>query len=131
MCHGTKSVNAAMGGIAIIARADRVSPFHHRYKNLLLQTLEQFISSSQQVSAVFNASTINFTITIPLLLSSRARRNSWHISPEHWKTAQSHIPQSLCSKILFSARLESFKTCFMLFWPLCMEVSDRCVSISQ
>lgn len=119
------------GGVARAARADSVSPFCHPCKNLPLQTRGQLDSSPPQVSVVFSASTINCTVAVPCLLSSGAQGNSWHILPQSWRTAQSHVPQPLCSKNPFSARLESFKTRFMLFWPLCMEVSDRCVNISQ
>lgn len=90
-----------------------------------------FPAPSRSQHCLLSASTINRAVVIPSLLSSRARRKSWHILPQSWKTAQSHIPQCPCSKKTLLCQVGVFKTCFMLVWPLCIEVSDRCVNISQ
>lgn len=122
--HGTGSVS----GLARTARAESVCPFSIPAKISFCKRR----STRLQLPAGLRCLSNKLFCNHPLAALLRAQSKRCHILPRSWKTAQSSsVPQALSSKNLFCARLESFKPCFMLFWPLCMEVSDRCVSISQ
>lgn len=124
--HGTGSVS----GAARTARAESVCPFSIPTKISFCKRWSIRLQLPAGLSSVWCLSNKSFR-NHPLTALLRAQSKSCRVLPQSWKTAQSRVPQAPSSKKLFSARLESFKTCFMLLWPLGVEVSDRCASISQ